>query len=115
MAQADRFLGRSEHGHGDFSRTPLLERLRPNPLRDGRIPSTDPSPVALRDQELRGQHLVWSAGRHQRRPRLSGSAVLALRFLLHAIEPRVVVGELVEVRQCDLASHDRVVAGDVRR
>lgn len=92
-----------------------LVRLAPGDqvVADGRLETSDV--LSLDESILTGESRsdVWSAG--QRRPRLSGSAVLALRFLLHAIEPRVVVGELVEVRQCDLAGRDRVVAGDVRR
>src|SRR6266568_2810688 len=44
----------------------------------------------------------------------SGRSVLALGLLLHLLEPRVVVGKLVQVRKRDLARHDRIVVGHVR-
>src|SRR4051794_9905715 len=43
------------------------------------------------------------------------AAELALRLFLHALEPGVVVAELVQVRQCDFGRHDLAVVADVRR
>src|SRR3954453_2723030 len=43
------------------------------------------------------------------------SLQLAPRLFFHALQPGVVVSELVEVRERDLAGQNRVVVGDVRR
>ena len=41
--------------------------------------------------------------------------MLALRFLLHTIEPGVVIKKLVEMGERDLTHHNQLVVGDVRR